>query len=348
MLRRNSALRGAIVTVDEKKGAEARPRQSWMDLLRGLAILLVVAFHSVTILSRVDLAPPVWLKEITDFFALYRMPTLMFLSGLLLPQSLKKGTGSYFAGKLRSVWWPYLVWSAITAIVFARDVSSVQAIFSLLNAGSYLWFLYFIGLFYFFAYFVKSMNFAMIALAIFAVSIVVSLSSPGIAVHTRMFYLMTFFFLGAFIGRHWNHFLAVIDRRECLLAVPIAVAGGIAAAYFDFKSGPAFVLLTLAFVVAACHLSRKVGDRSWAHMPNFVGRNSLKFYVSHFPAIYLFDVMAVRLGMSNVDVIVPASICAALAVGLILSVASEKLAAVRLLFSVPKFGKVPAAPPVRT
>ena len=289
--------------------------------------------------SRVDLAPPIWLKEITEAFALYRMPTLMFLSGLLLPQSLKKGTGTYFAGKLRGVWWPYLVWSAITAIVFARDVGSVRSIIVLLNAGSYLWFLYFIGLFYFFAYIVKSFNFAMIAVAIFFISVVVSLSSPGIAVHTRMFYLMSFFFLGAFIGRHWHGFLALIDRKECLLAVPIAAIGGLAAAYFNFKSGPIFVALTLSFVIAACHLSRKVGDRPWAQMPNFVGRNSLKFYVSHFPAIYLFDVMAVRLGFAKADLIALASIGFALIVGLVLSVASEKTQMVRLLFAAPKFPK---------
>lgn len=77
----------------------------------------------------------------------------------------------------------------------------------------------------------------------------------------------------------------------------------------------------------------------WTHLPNYVGRNSLKFYVSHFPAIYLFDVMAVRLGVTNTDILVVASMVFALSVGLILSVASERSKAVQLLFSVPKFTK---------
>lgn len=326
-------------------GAGRTPRQSWMDLLRGLAILLVVAFHSVTILNRVDLPPPAWLKEISDFFALYRMPTLMFLSGLLLPQSLKKGSAVYFAGKVRSVWWPYLLWSAVTAVVFARDVSSVSAILSLLNGGSYLWFLYFIGLFYVFAYLVKSFNFLLVAVAIFGIAVLVSFGSPGIVVHTRMFHLMTYFFLGAFAGRHWNAFLALIDRCESLFAAAAAAIGGVCVAYFDVKSNPAFIALTLAFVIAACHLSRKVAGQRWTHLPNYVGRNSLKFYVSHFPAIYLFDVMAVRLGVTTADIVAVASMIFALSVGLMLSVASERSKVVQLLFSLPKLTKPSTARP---
>lgn len=328
-----------MTVISTGTGLAVRTRQSWMDLLRGFAILLVIAFHSVTILSRVDLDAPTWLKEITDFFALYRMPTLMFLSGLLLPQSLKKGANKYFSGKLRSVWWPYLVWSAVTAVVFSRDVSSVGAVIKLLNSGSYLWFLYFIGIFYFFAYFVKRFNFLYVALAIFAFSIATSFGSPGIAVQTRMFYLMAFFFLGAYAGRHWPTFIALVDRKESLLAVPVAVVGGLASAYFDLKSGPPFVALTLAFVIAACHVSRKVAQARWAHMPNFVGENSLKFYVSHFPAIFIFDQFSVSLGVKNANAVALLSIVAALGVGLALSVASERFAAVKILFTAPKFTK---------
>lgn len=62
------------MTIVLQSKLQARPRHSWMDFLRGLAILLVIIFHSVTILKRVDLPPPLWLKEIADFFGLYRMP----------------------------------------------------------------------------------------------------------------------------------------------------------------------------------------------------------------------------------------------------------------------------------
>src|SRR3546814_1281463 len=58
-----------------------RERQLWMDLLRGLAILLVVAFHSVTILERHAYTAAPWMRDFNQLFVLYRMPTLVFLSG---------------------------------------------------------------------------------------------------------------------------------------------------------------------------------------------------------------------------------------------------------------------------
>lgn len=308
-----------------------------MDFLRGVAILLVIAFHATTLLSRIDMPPPVWLEEATSFFGLYRMPTLMFLSGLLLPQSLKKDTRTYFAGKMRSVLWPYLVWSGITALVFSRDVSSVKAIISLLNAGSYLWFLFFIGLFYGFAYFVKRINPLVIAVAAFMAGAAALFASKGIQVQSRMFYLMSYFFLGAYVARHWVAFLAFVDKRTSLFAVLIAVLGGIASAYFDLKSRPVAAPLVFAFIIGACYLSRKVADKPWAQLPNFVGQNSLKFYVSHFPAIYLFDIAAARLGVQNSGLIAVSSIIVAFAVGMLLSLGSERSALIQLLFAAPKF-----------
>lgn len=330
--------RGAAkMKVTQVAAASTRSRHSWMDFLRGFAILLVIAFHSTKMLSRVDLMPPMWLKDATEFFALYRMPTLMFLSGLLLPQSLKKDTVTYFTGKIRSVLWPYLVWSGVTALVFSRDVSSIQAIVSLLNAGSYLWFLFFIGLFYGFAYFVKRVNPLAIAVVAFVVAVAALFASKGIQVQSRMFYLMSYFFLGAFVARHWDAFLTFVDKRTSLVAVLIAILGGIAAAYFDLKSQPMAVPVVFAFIVGACYLSRKVADKPWAQLPNYVGQNSLKFYVSHFPAIYLFDVLGTQLGLEHSGVLAVLSIFVALAVGMIFSVASEKSVAVQWLFSAPKF-----------
>lgn len=323
--------------VAQVAAASARSRHSWMDFLRGLAILLVIAFHSTTILSRVDLEAPIWLKEATEAFGLYRMPTLMFLSGLLLPQSLKKDASTYFTGKLRSVLWPYLIWSSVYALVFSRDVGSVSAIISLLNAGSYLWFLFFIGLFYGFAFFVQRVNPLAIATVAFIVASAALFASKGIQVQSRMFYLMSYFFLGAFVARHWDAFLAFVDKRTSLAAVLIAILGGVAAAYFDLKSRPIAAPLVFAFIIGACYLSRKVADKSWAQLPNYVGQNSLKFYVSHFPTIYLFDVLGTRLGLEHSGLLAVLSILAALAVGMILSVASERIAPVQWLFSAPKY-----------
>src|SRR5690606_3028309 len=59
-------------------------RITWMDVLRGLAILLVILHHTTQIVAyRVDEVPE-FFAFISAFFAPYRMPMLMFLSGLLV------------------------------------------------------------------------------------------------------------------------------------------------------------------------------------------------------------------------------------------------------------------------
>ena len=66
-----------------------------MDVLRGASILLVILHHTTQIVAyRIDDVPE-FFAFISAFFAPYRMPMLMFLSGLLVAGSLKRSAGEY-------------------------------------------------------------------------------------------------------------------------------------------------------------------------------------------------------------------------------------------------------------
>ena len=82
-----------------------------MSYLRGMAILMVIAFHSATILERHGYLIPSVLQDLNQLFVLYRMPTLVFLSGCLLAGSFGKGVTLYLVGKGRRILWPLLVMS---------------------------------------------------------------------------------------------------------------------------------------------------------------------------------------------------------------------------------------------
>jgi fucose 4-O-acetylase-like acetyltransferase len=87
----------------------ARARQGWIDVLRGLAILLIISLHASVIIElfgRKAWAPAV---KFNDLFAPYRMPLLMLLSGLLVEDSLRKGPLLYFEGKFRNIAYPYIL-----------------------------------------------------------------------------------------------------------------------------------------------------------------------------------------------------------------------------------------------
>lgn len=85
-------------------------RMHWMDVLRGGSVLLVVLFHGVLFGKYTTPNSVLWFS---DAAGPYRMPALMFASGILLPRSLLKPTGVFVLGKLRTLAWPWLVWSAV-------------------------------------------------------------------------------------------------------------------------------------------------------------------------------------------------------------------------------------------
>ena len=70
------------------------PRIGWMDSLRGLSVSLVVMFHASGQFAGDGSVSDV-LTIANDLFAPLRMPTMVFLSGLLVPRSLTKGTREF-------------------------------------------------------------------------------------------------------------------------------------------------------------------------------------------------------------------------------------------------------------
>ncbi|MUK02436.1 acyltransferase family protein [Vibrio cholerae] len=125
-------------------------RIGWLDSLRGVAILLVVVLHAGEAL-RMAVGPTPAVDQFNLFFEPFRMPVLMFLSGVLLPQSVAKPGQEYFAGKVSMVAWPYLLWSLII-LAASGDLrpAALGQIFYL--SPTYLWYLWFILVFYALAY----------------------------------------------------------------------------------------------------------------------------------------------------------------------------------------------------
>ena len=77
-------------------------RIEWMDSLRGIAILLLLFWHAFAIPDLLGTPMPDWLRNINNAFLPFRMPMLMFLSGMLLEKSLRKPLPTYYEGKLVS------------------------------------------------------------------------------------------------------------------------------------------------------------------------------------------------------------------------------------------------------
>ena len=131
------------------------PRLLWMDRLRGAAILAVLALHAEleAVGASGDQLPLV--HAVNAVLGPVRMPLLVLLSGMLLAPALTKPAGRYVRGKLATLLWPYLVWSAIDLaqlqwrlLAQGQSVDAAWVLRVLWDPVTYLWFLAYLLVFY--------------------------------------------------------------------------------------------------------------------------------------------------------------------------------------------------------
>ena len=258
-----------------------RARMEWMDTLRGLAILLMLLWHATAVPRIYGIEVPAALVAVNDALLPFRMPTLMFLSGLLLPRSLSKPLVTYLRGKVALVWWPYLLW-----VVLYLAMSGTQTPLwhpKLYIAKGYLWYLFFLGVYYAVAPLLRRVPTAVVCVALLAGSFVVD--DP---VAHRLLYFAVFFFLGAWVAERGDDLVGRVGRSRALVVVlaGLALALAVASAFVDLRYASLTVPGSVAGIVVAVLGARRLPAARTARL-RFVGRNSIVFYVAHFPVMQL-------------------------------------------------------------
>ncbi|OZC55047.1 hypothetical protein CH289_07585 [Rhodococcus sp. RS1C4] len=312
-------------------------RLAWMDTLRGLAIVMLVFWHSAAIPVYYGFDMPRWLYLINEVFLPWRMPALMFLSGLLLSKSLRKPAIPYYVGKVRLLAWPYLIWAAVHMLTFPYfdgELTSPRAWI----ANGYLWFIFFLLVYYVVAPAVVRLRWWIAMPLIVAAALI----TPSAQLQQLM-YFAVFFFTGYYVHR----LMESVTRWSPPIVVgviAIAVSFTVVSLYknhdtdthffqYEVLSIPAsFALILLSVRIAAAMASTNAAVSSL----QFVGRNSVVFYLLHFPVITAVCSVASEFGWVSSLWVVPASWVAALAVGVGFALGRHSLA-VAWLFEAPGF-----------
>ncbi len=96
-------------------GGRSVPRLAWVDRARGLGITLVVAGHVLGGIVAAALVSDRGVAVRTiDVIYSFHMPLFFFVSGLLAEtRSRSPAAGAFVVGKLRTLAWPYLLWSVV-------------------------------------------------------------------------------------------------------------------------------------------------------------------------------------------------------------------------------------------
>ncbi|OFR86336.1 Mll2248 protein [Micrococcus lylae] len=272
--------------------AAPRPRLLWMDVYRGLAVLLVVLLHAQTALVDSGLARSELVRDVNAAVGSFRMPGLLLVSGMLLTLSLRRPAGQYLAGKLRRIAWPWLLWTAVMLPFFGLAAALEPTWW--LN-GAHTWFLSVVFVGYLLGLALKRVPPLIIAVVLFALAIRLEPDAITGGLHEwalvaeRMTWFGGFFFVGAALGR-WREDLPRIPWQVMLLPAVVTwdwARRAIEAGRYPSEESWPVMTMSVIGVVSVLWLLAQIPDNPLMRAFAWVGRHSIVLFVVHYPVIRL-------------------------------------------------------------
>lgn len=293
-------------------------------MLRGIAVLLVVVLHGADIPYLNGNGVEEW-AQVNRYLEPFRMPLLMFLSGMLLPRSLAKPLPIYAWGKFAAIMWPLLLWILLFGLLIYRGGIDHPAFW--LSGGDYLWFLTALCICYLIGVGLKPLvrsqwAFILAALGLFAAMLLTrQFVEINLSIATRTLYNGAFFFLGAACLRavpRWTKAPALLVAVLALIAAAVSYLGIDDRA---LRTGTLYAVpgSVIGIAVAIWLASRVRGGRMLTFLA-WVGRSSIVVYIVHFPAAVLTHRLMIFLGA---DPVTHTILCTVM--GLVVSVAAVAL-----------------------
>lgn len=259
-------------------------RLAWLDIARGIGIILVVAGHVERGLVSSNIAKSdVWSVLDLGIYT-FHMPLFMLLAGLNVTTSLKKGKSSFLVSKIRSVILPYLIWSIIQGsllIIFAGSTNNSMGLVDLFSIGwkpiSPFWFLY--ALFVYFCIVTVTIDRYILILMGLCSIILADSFDPGSFVNLLCHHFL-FFVIGATAGdwiKAWSP-----SRPTLILLAGMAgyfigwqILAPDKTAYSSVTALPCAIMGMVVVLAIARMLDRSAPYLEW------IGQRSMPIYVMH-------------------------------------------------------------------
>jgi uncharacterized membrane protein YcfT len=306
-------------------------RITWIDRLRGMAILLVLFFHS-TSLQRYGYEIPAELQSLNSLMSPFRMATLAFLAGVVSPLSLGKKGFAYFEGKVKYLLWPYVIWT----IIYYYTAGSIYSFFDHEVYISYLWYLPFLIFCYFVLYYSNFVSDLVMICCFITISIIIPAEYDA---PQRVFFLGGIFFLGKmFVDMKIIDWIFNLSRSNWLALFVVMVTASVASFFGErVRYSPEWFLpVTCGIIFFVKCASQLDGKYSSVKFLEYIGRNSIVFYVFHFPYIYI---MVKFLSNYNFSVYLSILIVflSSIFIGCLLTYLKDRFIFVSMFFALPKF-----------
>jgi fucose 4-O-acetylase-like acetyltransferase len=290
-----------------------RDNVAWVDVSRGFGIIAVVLWHTAGGIIRTGLPAPTDAPRIVDAWDAYgyrAMPLFFLVSGLFVIGSLRRTDRDFVGNKLRTLLYPYLVWSLLSIMLgtVAGGSSNYGITIADLPRLVYdpilqYWFLYAllaVMLGYQLLYRIRVSPVMIVALAAVAhlVTVLVGVTTiPYVVAQIGLF--SVFFAIAAAFGPTIIATVIAASSRILLVPVVLGVVAFIPLLLVVPLPAPIWIppisstLATIAFVALAEIVSRTPLGRVFG----FLGRLSLQIYVAQIIFASGTRVILVKLGI---------------------------------------------------
>ena len=142
-----------------------RGRVEWVDVAKGLGILLVVFGHNLGGLRESGLLNNSWGPLTERYIYIFHMPLFFFLAGIFVARSAHRTFVDYFMNKAAVIAYPYFLWSLLEGSIqvfasrFTNNHLSISSVLKIVYQPiDQFWFLYAIFLMYMTYWFVRYRN----------------------------------------------------------------------------------------------------------------------------------------------------------------------------------------------
>jgi fucose 4-O-acetylase-like acetyltransferase len=271
-----------------------KARQEWVDIAKGIGILLVVYGHIARGVASAGMETDYpTLRLVDSVVYTFHMPLFLFLSGLFFYSSLqKRGALGLVLYRVDTVLYPYVVWSLLQGFIevmlepYTNGQVTVTQVLDLAEPRAHFWYLYTLFLLTLVCtviYLRLQPRFHGLIAAIAAVIFVRQAELPDFESAHYLYFCLVYFVGGIWFSQHKDFFLR--HRRRLLLPVLMLFATaqwmfhmGFNMTYKDI--GLPLLLLAALSILAVVLLSGVLSDFTPQWLI-YLGASSLAIYLMH-------------------------------------------------------------------
>ncbi|MCU1447407.1 acyltransferase family protein [Cryobacterium sp.] len=272
------------------KPAESR---DWIDFAKGIAIILVVLYHSSLFLAEFDLAGSTGrLRSVLSFLP---MPIFFFIAGLTMRRMLTWSFADLWRRRLQALVYLYVLWSVIRVVFYVvvphlrgaesspTDLRNV-ALLPVWPTSSY-WFIWAMVLFTLGAWLLRKVP-PSITIPAAALVALASTTTGGLDLNNvgwdRIMQNFVFFLAAIFIPHATYRFAARIRPWHAVAFMVVYAGLAIATALLHLSRVPGVVLIVSVIGVAmTIALSEKLAKMRGLGFVNTLGAHSFQIYLLH-------------------------------------------------------------------